>query len=683
MNKKYIYGLLMFISGCFFKGTYFFMNAQIKELAALFPETPAAITQLTNDIIEKTTHSFNDLIAIPKNMRTFDNTIRAYDTMTRDLGTAAQALETIELVHPHDEVRAEAHEMILQLQKFSIDFLYNNIQLYHAILEYTNAADYTKLTQEQQYYIQELLRTFKKEGLSLPEAEQTVIKQFKKELANLELTFQTNINQSTNSIQATSDELAGVPTEWIAHQKTDSSGRIIIGTDYPSYTVVMENCAVEATRKALWKAYMSRAYPENNTVLEAVIAKRDSLAKKLGFPSYADFIIDDEMAQTPTIVDAFLKNIRQRAHIKVEKEMHQLQQELPHGVVLSADKKFKPWDLAYTKNLYKKKHYSIDEQKIAEYFPMENSITMLLNIYEQFLDMQFEQHPTHDLFWHPDVRLISVKKDGAVLGYLLLDLFPRPHKYNHACEITIVPAQKIKDTRTTAVAVVIANFPKPNASRPSLLKLHDVQTFFHEFGHAIHALLGATELANLSGTRVKRDFVEMPSQMLEEWLYDPAILKMVSSHYKTHEPLPDDIINRIIALKNFDSGDQTQRQISFAFLSLECFKDGAHKNVPALKENIFEKTRPFIQFLPDDHFESAFGHLMGYSAQYYGYMWSKVFALDMFDHIKKQGLLNPVIGKKYIAEVIGKGGSEHPEKLIENFLGRKPNSDAFFKDLGI
>jgi len=680
MKVKGIYSVIIIsiISGCFFKGNSFFMNAKTTDLANLFPQTTNELEQRTTKAITEAKQALDAILHEPKN-RTFDNTIRAYDTLNRNLGIAGAAIHTIEMVHPDEKIRETAHAMIQKLQQFSIETLSNNIPLYKAITAYTDTADLSALTEEEQYFIKELLKGFKKSGLTLPEDEQKEIKKLKQELAEIELQFDTNITIDTRTIVVPAHDLIGLSEEFIASFPRTDEGLCILGIDYPTYFAVMDNCKIESTRETLWLAFNNKAYPINQAVLEKMIALRDTLAKKLGFASYADLIIDDEMAQNPTIVENFLNDIQKRAQIKAAQEIAQLKQELPEGVTLTKEGLLKPWDLAFVKNEYKKKHHTIDEQAIAEYFPMEHTIKMLLEIYEQFLGLQFKQLPTHNLFWHPDVQLIAVYNDGKEIGNLLLDLFPRPHKYGHACSITIVPALQ----GVEGVDVVLANFPKSTATQPSLLKRNDVKTFFHEFGHALHTLLGATEMSGFSGTAVKTDFVEMPSQMLEEWLYDPMILKKVSKHYKTGESLPDDIINKIIALKNFDSGDITLRQLTFGYMSLNYYKEGTHKDLTAIKHAAYTLTRPYLITIPDEHFEAGFGHLNGYSAQYYGYMWSKVFALDMFAHIKEQGLLNPVIGKKYIKEVLGKGGSKHPEILITNFLGRAPNSHAFFTDLGI
>jgi thimet oligopeptidase len=246
----------------------------------------------------------------------------------------------------------------------------------------------------------------------------------------------------------------------------------------------------------------------------------------------------------------------------------------------------------------------------------------------------------------------------------------------------VIPAIRDQDgNENVSLSIITANFPKAQGDKPALFKRSDVRTFFHEFGHALHTLFGRTTLASLSGTRVKRDFVELPSQMLEEWLYDKAILRLVSSHYETSEPLPDEMIDRVLQLKNIGSGSFVQRQGLFAKLSLAYFAPGADKNVDDVYRCLREKIIPNVVYVPEDHMYAAFGHLTNYGAKYYGYLWSKVFAQDLFAEIKKHGLLNPEIGKKYVDLVIGRGGSADPNALLKDFLGREPNDKAFFEDM--
>jgi thimet oligopeptidase len=292
--------------------------------------------------------------------------------------------------------------------------------------------------------------------------------------------------------------------------------------------------------------------------------------------------------------------------------------------------------------------------------------------------------------WHEEVQLIEIrdKETRTLRGYVFLDLYPREHQYEHFCHSDVVSPTQLLDangkvTMAPAVACIIANFPRGQGDRPALLKHHDVGTFFHEFGHAMHHVLGSTELVAFSGTSVKLDFVEVPSQLFEEWAFDKEVLKTLSCHYHTGKSLPDDLVDRIIALKKFDSGWFVTRQCMLSLLSLEIYKPGAHKDIDAIRQQLAQEMMPMVCNDPDIHMQTSFGHLIGYGARYYSYMWSKVYAMDLFDAVKTQGLVNPETGKRLVDTVLAKGGSVDPEVLLKKCLGREPRTDAFFAYLGI
>lgn len=272
------------------------------------------------------------------------------------------------------------------------------------------------------------------------------------------------------------------------------------------------------------------------------------------------------------------------------------------------------------------------------------------------------------------------------MGSIVLDLFPREGKFPCACQTTIIPSVYDKvGTRIPAVVLVIANFSKPTADQPSLLTHREVKTFFHEFGHALHSIFGATNLFGQSGTQVKSDFIELPSQMLEQWLWDKQVLRDISSHYKTNEKLPDALIDRMIAAKNVFIGTQIDRQINMAVYSLELYSAMGDVDSDQLDKKIAGLYSPYETYIPEAHQQASFGHLVDdlYASKYYSYLWSEVFAADIFDTIKQHGLTNSEIGTKYRDTILAKGGSADPEELLVNFLGRKPTQDAFLRSLGL
>ena len=665
-----------------------FINRSAKDVMELFPQSPQKIEQLTERSLTTAQEAVKQIIAIPAQERTFDNTFGALDRLCSlsNYAIAGSVISILEMVSPDKAIRDAAHAAIIKFQNFSVDNISNNVELYRALKSYVegNAAHET-LTHEQDYFMTESMKDFQRSGLDLPDDQLNEVRRLKKELATLELNFSTNIAQDNRTLLFTQQELQGVDQESIAALKKSEDGKFIVGVDYPTYHNIMQNCSVADTRKQLNLLFENRAYPVNEEVLKDIIAKRDELANKLGFDSYAALDISDQMVKTPEHAQQFLAELLQKVAVKEQQEYMQLFSDLPEGVTLTADRTLQPWDAAYASNYYKKKYYNVDEVEIANYFPMEKTVQGLLDIYQQFFGLTFKEVAV-SCAWHQDVRMLEVHdtKSGDLLGYFLLDLYPRDNKYSHACHASVVSSTyDINNQAIPAVSIVIANFPQSTPTKPSLLKRSDVSTFFHEFGHALHALLGRTHIASLAGTSVKRDFVEMPSQMLEEWLWDPSMLKQVSGHYQTGEPLSDELITRMLKSKNFGSGRFVQTQVFYATMSLDFFKKGAQKDVFAIYRDLYKKMFKHVAFSDQKHMYAAFGHLTGYGAKYYGYLWSKVFALDLFAEIKKHGLLNPEIGQKYVHNVIGRGGSDDPMNLLKNFLGREPNQEAFLKDLGL
>lgn len=416
--------------------------------------------------------------------------------------------------------------------------------------------------------------------------------------------------------------------------------------------------------------------------MNQLINRRDDLAQLLGYESYAHFDIAPEMAQTVENVEHFLDSLALKSYSKIKNNWTLLLNDLPESVILTPEGKIKPWDVGYLINQYTKKHFKIDQNEIAEYFPMEATLRNLLNIYEQFFDLEF-QVLYHLDFWDSSVQTIEVRQkdlDKSLIGYVLLDLFPREHKFSHCCCSCIIPPMSPDQGQTfaPALAVVIANFSPSTAEKPSLLKHHEVKTFFHEFGHAIHALFGRAEMPTTAGYNTKIDFVEAPSQLLEEWMWDADILKMISCHYQTQRPLPDSSIAGLIETRNFfdaahnttgGNGDHDGTQLLFSKISLSLFKEGKNKDLTQLNREIYNSTPQIVAYDPELHYNYAFGHLTSYGAKYYSYPWSKQLALKIFNYIKSHGgLLDPVMGQRYRSKIIGRGGSCDPNDLIRDFL---------------
>ncbi len=698
VNKQLVFfgvlivvGLTFTFGYCARRGEFQMLSEQITsvdDVKNLFPKTPQEIADKTEVYIKQAQAVVDAIIAVPNENRTFENTAKALDDLgsRSNLSTMATLYELTEMVYPEKAMRDAAHAAREKMKAFSVEHISNNKKLYEAFKAYVQGNAQTEnLNAAQRYFLDETMKDFKRAGLELPEDKLVIVRELKKKLQKLSMEFDKNIAEDNRTITATHDELKGLNDEFIEALKQTDDGAYILGVDYPTVFQVLDYCSFEPTRRRLAEAFKSRGYPVNEQVIKDIIATRDQLAKMLGYASYAALDLESQMVKSPEKAEAFLKDLYAKAEKKKDTELDALIEELPESVELTPEGKIKAWDFSFLKNKYKQKHFNIDEEKVAEYFPMDYTIAQLLDIYRQFMSVTFKEGPLSGM-WHDDVKLIEVySKDGSQLyGYLLLDLHPRDNKYGHACHGGIIPALQLPDGRRLPdVSVVIANFTKPTKEKPSLLKRSEVNTFFHEFGHAIHALLGATQLGSHSGTAVKTDFVEMPSQMLEEWLWDKEMLKKVSKHYKTGQPLSNKMIDNIIALKRYDSGSSITRQIMLAQYALDLFKEGADKDPTEILKKLVAHMQPRIENGPHYRLFANFGHLTGYAAKYYGYLWSKVFALDLFETIEKEGLLNPEIGQRYVTEILSKGGSADPNQLLKNFLGREPRQDAFIRDLGI
>jgi len=658
----------------------------LDDFAAFFPHTPAELHERVEHYMVQAREMINAIVAVPDDQRTFENTAMAFDRLVTQSNIARMqsVVYLLETVHPDDALRGAAHEALSRISAFIVDNISGNVALCQALKAYADGnAQQEELNDEQRYFLQETLNDFKRSGLDLPEKERAKVRALKKELADLTSAYSLNMSQDTSSITVEQGGLKGLPEAFINALSQDDQGNYILGVDYPTYDAVMQECSIEDTRERLYLAFMNRAYPVNVSVLNDIIATRDALATALGFETFAAYDIANQMAKSPDVVEPFVQNLIKRAYGKEDKEFALLREDLPESVSLTKDGKFKPWDIRFAQTKYKKKHMSIDEQEIAEYFPLEKTLNEIFGVYGQFLGLTFESVSSSAL-WHNEVRSYAMRSadDNTLLGYVVLDLFPRANKYPHAGHIGMIESFIKSGERDPGVSVIVANFSRPRGDRPALLKRGEVQTFFHEFGHAMHSLLSANKIASIAGINgVKRDFVEVPSQMFEEWFWDPDILKRVSGHYQTGQSLPVELIERIVASKRADVGFQVGRQGCFSLYSLKLFS-GTH-DPDVLLRSLYAECKRHERPSPDDHMYAAFTHLSGYASKYYSYAWSEVIALDLFAEIKRQGFLDPTVGKRLTTTLLGRGASNDPAVFVRDFLGRDADQEAFFELKGL
>lgn len=651
------------------------------NIEKLIPKNTRDIDILTNKSINQANCNIRKLLKISANNRTFENTVYALDLIESTFYESVLLLQMIESVHPNAKMRVLAYQNSLKLKEFAIDKFLQNKKIYQILKFYSKKiAKKEDLNDEQKYFIQNRLRSYKINGLDLNRKNIENLKNIKKKLEEYKSNFKHNISNYSQKLEVNLEELEGLSLNFINNLEKNSQNKYILPINTNTYNQILESCSNSSTRRKVWTKFYNTAYPNNKAILLEIIKLRNQWAQLLKYNNFAELDLSTQMANDIKTVENFIFELIDKAETKFNKEIDILKQNLPKDIKLNIHNQFKSWDFPFVKANYKNKYLNLNEEEISFYFTFENTLKELLNIYESFFDIKFKEENNLKL-WDNNVQCLSVYQNNLFLGNIILDLFPRFGKTTYACFIDIIP--KNYKNHKTALGLVIANFNLPQNNNPSFLKLSNIRTFFHELGHALHATLSSTLMSSFAGTRVKCDFVEMPSQMLEEWLWNKDMLRKISKHYITKQPLPDEIIEKIIELKHFDSGYWIKRQAALSLISLELFKSHCNKNIEEIQKNIFSKILHAIEYDDNNRDFASFWHLTDYGAKYYSYLWSKIFSLDLFYKIKQKGLLNSCTGKEYTKKILSKGGSVDPKALIKRFLERDPNTNAFFQDMHV
>lgn len=613
--------------------------------------------------------------------RTFENTVVQFERLQNEVDEKLAAVLFLTQTSPSPSVQDAANDCADRVSSFYVQ-LFARPDLAQAMN--TVAAQDLRLDLEDAKLLEETIRGFNRSGANLPEETRKQVTALKEQLSLAQNTFSKNLAKANDSVELTRSELEGLTDDYVATLRASEKGTYFLTLlDASQYLPFMENAKNADARKKVETAHNKVAATDNVPLLEKAIALRHQIATLLGFDSHAAYVLDAKMAKTPARVLEFLTDLSTRLKPKAEADL---------ALMLERAKKDNPsatsveqWDWRYYANQLKKEKYSVDSEAIREYFPVDHVISSVFDIYQKLLGVKYtEIAPSYA--WAPDVRLFEVRdaKSNALIGHFYLDLYPRANKYKHFAAFDIIHARRNKDgSYHTPVSAVVGNFPKAAPGKPALLLHDDVETFFHEFGHIMHQTLTEARYSSLSGTNVRGDFVEAPSQMLENWVWNRDELRKISQHYKTGEALPDTLLEQMLSAKHFNEGIYWSRQLFFATVDMVYHSSGEKVDTTA----VWNKLAPEVfHFKPTEGSaaQASFGHLMGgYDAGYYGYLWSKVYAQDMFTVFEKQGLESPEAGGRYREWILKKGGTLEPDALISNFLGREPNKEAFYKSLGL
>jgi thimet oligopeptidase len=627
----------------------------------------ATFAKRQEDRMAKARAAIEKLAAV-KGARTIANTLAPYDEAQIQLDAAAAQTSLMENVHPDSLLRTAAEE---EDQKVSA--LATEISLDKRVYDALSKLDVSQADAETKFYVERELRDFRLAGVDKDDATRAQIKVLRDTLVKIGQEFDRNIRGDVRTIQvASAADLAGLPDDFIASHKPGADGKITLNINYPDYVPVMTYCKNDDVRKRLYMEYNNRAYPKNIEVLDRMIAKRGELANLLGYPTWADYITANKMVGSPKNARDFIDKIVTASGTSAERDYQTLLQRKQKNVPGATGVSF--WETSYWSEMVRKSDYSFDSQSVRPYFPYDEVKQGVLDVSARLFGVTFKRVPDAPV-WDPSVECYEMYDGGKLTGRFYLDMHPRDNKYNHAAQFDIKTGV---EGRQIPEAALICNLPGGTPGEPALCEYNDVNTFFHEFGHLLHTMFaGHHKWCGVGGIRTEHDFVEAPSQMLEEWMRDPATLATFARHYQTHEPIPAATVKQMNRANDFGKGLQVRRQMVYADLSLSVYdRDPRKVDTTELIKSLIKAYQPF-PYVEGTHFQCAFGHLDGYSAVYYTYMWSLVIAKDMFAQFDKNDLLAPGVAKKYRDTVLAPGGSAPAAKLVENFLGRPFNFNAY------
>ena len=615
-----------------------------------------------------------DALVHVRSARTFKTVVEPFENVVSDLADNLGAQILLFNVAPDKAVRDASEHCNTAVTGFLAE-VFARPDLYEALAAASRS--HTARGPAQQKLTEIHLLSAKRSGAGLPKEQRERFVAIAKEIADLENAFMSNLSNGDTTITITKEQTDGLKPDLLASLKTNADGKLVVPVNESSYTQFLANATSADARKAFYMAYFTRGGDKNVELLQKAIALRDESAKLLGYPNWAAYTLADRMAGTPERVDKFLTS-QSVALTPVAREQRAKLAELK-GSALDE------WDRPFYSDIARKKQFNLDPEAVRQYFPAQHTIDAVLDFYSHMLGLTFTK--SADLqSWHPDVvgYKVTDTATGADRGVFYLDLYPRAGKYGHFANFGPTGRRVMPDgSARPAVNTIIGNWPAPAPGKPSLLSHQDVLVFFHEFGHNVAALCADTPYETLNNG-YRQDFVEAPSQMLENFVWDPAILKKITSNASTGEPMPDAMIASMNAGRHFNQAwGQLGSNVFYALVDQRY-----HSATPPVDTTaMWAATRaqytvdPFVAGTTP---QGGFTHLMGgYEGTYYGYAWAKVYAMDLFTAFQKGGLQNAEVGMRYRRDILAPARMQEPDVLVKKFLGRPMSPEAYYADLGI
>jgi peptidyl-dipeptidase Dcp len=634
-----------------------------------------------------------DAIANSADAPTFENTTVALDFTGEKLNRITAIFFNLNSAETNDAIQKIAQEVSPWLSEFRNDITLNEA-LFHRVKAVFDHKENLDLTPEQQMLLEKQYKGFARNGANLDDEKKSKLRKIDAKLSKLSLQFGENVLAETNAFEmhlTKEEEVSGLPdsVKEAASQlaKEQDKDGYIFTLQYPSYIPFLTYADNRELRKKMAIAAGKKAFQDNEFNNEKIVLEivnlRQQRANLLGYKTHAHFVLEERMAETPEKVIEFSNNLLAKAKPAAQKEFENLEN---YAKKLDGIDQLQKWDGAYYSEKLKKELFDLDQEILKPYFKLENVIDGVFEIANRLYDLNFEEVSTIEKY-HPDVKTYNVTdNEGNFISVFYADYHPRKGKRNGAW-MTSYKSQQIKNGINERPHVsIVCNFTKPTATKPSLLTFNEVTTLFHEFGHALHGMLANTTYNSLSGTSVSWDFVELPSQVLENWCYEKEALELFAKHYETGEVIPMKYVKKIKESASFHEGMQTLRQLSFGLLDMKWHSENPSEitSVKDFEIDAFSETRLYPD-VAENCMSTAFSHIFqgGYSAGYYSYKWAEVLDADAFEYFLEEGIFNKEVATKFKENVLSKGGTVKPMELYKRFRGQEPKPDALLKRAGL
>ena len=648
-------------------------TVNLEPMQAIYP--PGEVTKRCDAEIASVNATLNEIAARPAGQR--GTALLDFETAMADYYDATSPLSFTGYVYPDANISAEGAACEEKMGRFGSEVMTRK-DIYISVKEFT-----PKNEAEARLY-NRTITAFEQNGLALPDGKLAQVREMKQNLSTMESKFSQNLNLDNKTIEFTAAELDGAPQDFLSRLAKTADGMYIVTMKYPDNNAVMQNVKSSEARRRMNLAFQNRGSPAENTrLLEDAIVLREKLASALGFATWADYKTSMRMAKNASNVWAFIAGLEAPLAGKSKEDIAGL---LAFYKTLDPNATdVHPWDIAYLENQMMKTKYSLDNEKVREYFPQSNVVQGMTGLYSHLFNVSIQ--PVHGAkLWYPDVLLyrVSDPDTDATLSYIYFDLYPRENKYGHGAMWQIVSGREKNGSCVAPIIAIVANFNPPASGKPPLLSHDEVVTLFHEFGHSMHATLSTVPYASLSGANTAWDFVETPSQSFENWAWDPQVIRSLSGHYlDASQKMPQSMIDSMIAARNLGQGLSYAQRLAQSKMDMDFHTASGPVDVNAVS-NAELASLTGMAPVAGNSFPATFGHLMsGYDAGYYSYMWSEAYALDIFSEFQSQGTGNQTTGLRYRKEILSQGDLKDADILLRNFLGRAANSDAFLKKLNI